>query len=245
MQARVARWFRPIVAGSALALTSAVAATAFAENVGEATRVQRFAYQTPPQLTTKAPLYRLDPVVQNARLETVPSGALEVTFTDGSRLTLGSASTVVVDNFVYGGAQGAGGQTLKMTRGLFRFVSGAMPKDQVKLQTPRVSIGIRGTTVKLKVPEEEGEEQTVFFEQGAGFIDNGKGQIVPMGEGDMVKIAPDGTIGTPENTKWSAGDESVDFGLNPFGQKNHGAEGGSGGSDGAGSSGGNDSGQRD
>lgn len=208
---------------------------AAAENVGEATRVQRFAYQTMPQ-AQKAPLYRLDPVVRNARLETVPSGALEVTFTDGSRLTLGSASAVVVDNYVYGGAQGASGQTLKMTRGLFRFVSGSMPKDQVKLQTPSVTIGIRGTVVKVKT--DEGGQGTIFFEQGTGQVDNGKGQVVPMGQGDMVKIGPDGSIGTPENTSWSAGEEAVDFGLNPFGQRNHGPDGGTGGGDGAGSSGG-------
>ena len=63
------------------------------------------AYQTPPQAGAKTPIFRLDPVVKNARLETVPTGALEVTFTDGSRLTLGSASSVVVDNYVYGGAK--------------------------------------------------------------------------------------------------------------------------------------------
>ena len=211
------------------------APAALAENVGEATRIQRYAYQTPPQ-AGKAPIYRLDPVVRNARLETVPSGALEVTFTDGSRLTLGSSSAVVVDNYVFGGSQGASGQTLKMTRGLFRFVSGSMPKDQVKLQTPSVTIGIRGTTVKVKVGDDG--KQTVFFEHGQGFIDNGKGQTVPMGEGDMVKIGPDGTIGTPEKTSWSAGDASVDYGLNPFGQQNNGPDGGTGGGDGAGSSGG-------
>ncbi|MBP6012395.1 MAG: FecR domain-containing protein [Alphaproteobacteria bacterium] len=217
------------------------ASLAVAENVGEATRIQRYAYQTPPQ-AGKTPIYRLDPVVRNARLETVPSGALEVTFTDGSRLTLGSSSNVVVDNYVFGGAQGTSGQTLKMTRGLFRFVSGSMPKDQVKLQTPSVTIGIRGTVVKLKVGD-DGKE-TVFFEHGQGYIDNRKGQNVPMGEGDMVKINPDGTIGTPEKTNWSAGDESVDFGLNPFGQQNHGPDGGTGGGDGAGSSGGGNSGNR-
>lgn len=212
-----------------------LSAIAAAENVGEATRVQRYAYQTQPT-AQRAPLYRLDPVVKNARLETVPSGALEVTFTDGSRLTLGSASSVVVDNYVYGGAQGAGGQTLKMTRGLFRFISGSMPKDQVKLQTPSVTIGIRGTIVKVK--SDDLGVGTVFFEHGEGFIDNGKGQLVQMGQGDMVKIGPDGSIGTPENKSWSAGEEAVDFGLNPFGQRNHGAEGGTGGGDGAGSSGG-------
>jgi len=215
--------------------TMGLSAVAWAENVGEATRVQRFAYQTMPQ-ATKTPIYRLDPVVKNARLETVPSGALEVKFTDGSLLTLGSASSVVVDNYVFGGAQGAGGQTLKMTRGLFRFISGSMPKDQVKLQTPSVTIGIRGTIVKIK--SDDNGVGTIFFEHGEGYVDNGKGQTVQMGQGDMVKIGPDGAIGTPENKSWSAGEEAVDFGLNPFGQRNHGTEGGTGGGDGAGSSGG-------
>jgi hypothetical protein len=214
--------------------TLGLSAVALAENVGEATRVQRFAYQTIPQ-AQKAPIFRLDPVVRNARLETVPSGALEVTFTDGSRLTLGSASAVVVDNYVYGGAQGASGQTLKMTRGLFRFVSGSMPKDQVKLQTPSVTIGIRGTTVKVK--SDDLGVGTIFFEHGEGSVDNGKGQIVQMGEGDMVKVGPDGSIGTPENKSWSAGEEAVDFGIGAFGPT-HGPDGGTGGGDGAGSSGG-------
>lgn len=224
------------VAGFAVLIPALLgfAGIALADNVGEATRVQRYAYQTIPQ-ASKTPLFRLDPVVKNARLETVPSGALEVTFTDGSRLTLGSASAVVVDNYVYGGGQGAAGQTLKMTRGLFRFVSGSMPKDQVKLQTPAVSIGIRGTIVKILVkPDNSG---TIFFEHGMGNVDNGKGQNVEMGEGDMVKVGADGSIGTPEKKSWSAGEDAVDRGLT-FGKPTGGPDGGTGGGDGAGSSGG-------
>src|SRR5437868_9919334 len=80
--------------------TVAVVSLAYAENVGEATRVQTFAYQTPPQ-ANRAPIYRLDPIVRNATLQTVQNGSLEVKFTDGSKLTLGSASTIVVDNYVY------------------------------------------------------------------------------------------------------------------------------------------------
>lgn len=205
-----------------------------AENVGEATRIQRFAYQTPPQ-ATKGPIYKLDPVVRNARLETVPSGALEVKFTDGSRLTLGSASSVVVDDFVYAGGGGAGSQTLKMTRGAFRFVSGSMPKDKVKLKTDNVSIGIRGTIVKLLVKDDK--SGTIFFVHGSGNVENDKGQNVPMGEGDMVKFGPDGTIGTPENKSWTVGESAVDDGMEPFGPRG-GPDAGTGGGDGAGSSGG-------
>jgi hypothetical protein len=219
------------VAISALLLSTVPAS---AENVGEATRVARFAYQTPPQ-TQRGPLYRLNPVIRNSRLETVPSGALEVTFTDGSRLTLGSASSVVVDNYVYAGPQGAGQQTLKMTKGVFRFVSGSMPKDRVRMETPTVSIGIRGTIVKMEVNEDG--SGTINFEHGSGFIDNGKGQNVPMSEGDVVTVAADGTIGTPSQQGWTAGDVAVDQGMNPFNQSFGGTEGGSGGGDGAGSAG--------
>lgn len=217
---------------AALLVTSLPSA---AENVGQATRVQRFAYQTPPQ-AQRAPVYRLNPVVRNSRLETVPSGALEVTFTDGSRLTLGSASSIVVDNYVFASQQGAGQQTIKMTKGLFRFVSGSMPKDQVRLVTPTVSIGIRGTVVKMKVNEDG--SGAVFFEHGSGFIQNAAGQNTPMSEGDMVKIGTDGSITPPAKQAWSAGDAAVDQGLNPFNQAFGGADGGSGGGDGAGSSGG-------
>jgi hypothetical protein len=205
---------------AALLVTSLPSA---AENVGQATRVQRFAYQTPPQ-AQRAPVYRLNPVVRNSRLETVPSGALEVTFTDGSRLTLGSASSIVVDNYVFASQQGAGQQTLKMT------------KDQVRLVTPTVSIGIRGTVVKVKV--NENGSGTVFFEHGSGFIQNAAGQNTPMSEGDMVKIGADGSITPPAKQAWSAGDTDVDQGLNPFNQAFGGPDGGSGGGDGAGSSGG-------
>ncbi len=225
---------RILVAASLVSAFAGFVSIASADNVGSATRVQRYAYQTPPQ-AGRAPLYRLNPVVRNARLETVPSGALEVTFTDGSRLTLGSASTVVVDNYVFGAGQGAGNQTLKMTRGLFRFVSGSMPKDQVRLQTPSVTIGIRGTSVKIK--SDGAGNEVIFFEHGQGFILDGDGKTTPMGEGDMVKVQG-GKVGQPENKDWSAGDEAVDYGLNPFGQQNHGADGGTGGGDGAGSSGG-------
>lgn len=223
-----------LLALMATATAVGLSTAALAENVGEATRVQRFAYQTQSQ--QKAPLYRLDPVVRDAKLETVPSGALEVKFTDGSLLTLGSASTVVVDKYVYAGAQGAAGQTLKMTRGLFRFVSGSMPKDQVKLQTPSVTIGIRGTVVKTKVNDDG--SGTVFFEHGQGNITNGQGQTVQMNEGDMVTIGADGSISTPEHKSWSAGDPSVDRGLNPFGIPSGGPDAGTGGGDGVGSAGG-------
>lgn len=218
----------------ALAASCTFVLPAVAENVGQATRIQRFAYQTPPQ-AQRAPVYRLNPIVRNGRLETVPSGALEVTFFDGSRLTLGSASTVIVDNYVYSGPQGAGQQTLKLTKGVFRFVSGSMPKDRVRVQTPTASVGIRGTDIKFKVNDDG--SGTIYFVNGSGFVQGANGREIPMGQGDMVKVGADGSIGDPKQQNWTAGDAAVDEGLNPFNQSFTGTEAGSGGGDGAGSSG--------
>jgi hypothetical protein len=225
----------------AFLLPASVAAVsvAYAETVGEATRIQTFAYQTPPQ-AGRAPLYRLDPVVRNATLQTVPNGSLEVTFTDGSKLTLGSSSTIVVDNYVYGQG-GAGAQTLKMTRGVFRFVSGTIPKDRVQLQTPMVTIGIRGTIVKTGIGD-SGKE-TIFFEHGEGSVlINGTGKSFVMHEGDMLEVGPGGQSGGPQHKPWIAGDGAVDYGLNAFGHSDGGPNAGSTGGDGAGSAGGASSG---
>ena len=226
----------------AFMVPTAVAAVsvAYAENVGEATRVQTFAYQTPPQ-AGRAPLYRLDPVVRNATLQTVPNGSLEVRFTDGSMLTLGSGSTIVVDNYVYNQG-GAGAQTLKMTRGVFRFVSGTIPKDRVQLQTPMVTIGIRGTIVKSGHDDDTGKE-VVFFEHGEGNVHvNQTGQDFVMHEGDMLEIGPNGGTSGPQHKPWLAGDPAVDYGMNPFGHQDGGPAAGSTGGDGAGSAGGAGSG---
>lgn len=231
MRLRTAVSILALVAPAALAAAS----FAYAENVGEATRVQTFAYQTPPQ-AGRTPLYRLNPVVRNATLQTVPNGALEVKFTDGSRLTLGSASSIVVDNYVY--AQGgAGQQTLKMTRGVFRFVSGTIPKDRVQLQTPSVTIGIRGTTVKSQVGD-DGKE-VIFFEHGEGSVTvNATGKTFPMGQGDMIEVGPGGGTRGPEHKSWLAGDAAVDQGMNPFGYQDGGPGAGTTGGDGAGAAGG-------
>jgi mannose-6-phosphate isomerase-like protein (cupin superfamily) len=222
-----------------LPVSVAAVSAAYAENVGEATRVQTFAYQTPPQ-AGRTPLYRLNPVVRNATLQTVPNGSLEVKFTDGSMLTLGSGSTIVVDNYVYNQG-GAGQQTLKMTRGVFRFVSGTIPKDRVQLQTPMVTIGIRGTTVKTQIDETNTE--VIFFEHGEGSVlINGTGKSFNMKQGDMLEIGPGGQTNGPTNRAWLAGDAAVDYGMNPFGHQDGGPGAGSTGGDGAGSAGGEGSG---
>lgn len=131
-------------AALAALLVCAAGWTASAEPVGNTSAVIPNASQVPPQ-GTRSDLKLRDPIIRNAELATAERGALEVTFLDGSRLTMGQNSRLTVDEYVYTGPGGTGKQTVRYTKGIFRFVSGSIPKDNVKIETPTVTIGIRGT----------------------------------------------------------------------------------------------------
>jgi hypothetical protein len=125
---------------------------ALAQPVGNASAIRPAASQTVPQ-GSRTDLRLRDPIIRNAELVTAERGALEVTFLDGSKLSMGQNSRLTVDKYVYGGPGGAGEQSMRFTKGLFRFVSGSIPKDKVKIETPSVTIGIRGTMLRSAVDE--------------------------------------------------------------------------------------------
>ena len=227
---------RKMALGAACILGALSAAPVFAEKVGEATRVRLVAYQTPPNAGRET-VYRLAPILRNAKLETVPDAAMEVTFADNSTLTLGPASEAVVDEFAYAGPGDGSSQTLKYAKGVFRFVSGSVPKDKIKLQTPAVTIGVRGTVVRTKVSP--GGATVVYFEQGSGNVCGTGGTCVDMKPGDMVKADASGNLGQPEQKSWSTGDDSTDFGMGPFDRRFRGPDAGGGGDDGTNPGGGN------
>lgn len=169
------------------------AAPAHAQQVGQATNVRVVAMQNPPGSRTFE-LIRYAPIYRGAVLSTSPRGALEVTFSDGSRVAMGGGSSVVVDAYVYSGPGGAGQQTVRYTKGLFRFISGQIPKDRVRLETPTTVIGIRGTTVRTNV-EEDGTT-TVGVDDGIVTVTSKQtGQTVTLDPGEKVTIKPSGTFG--------------------------------------------------
>lgn len=137
--------------------------TASAEPVGNTSAIIPNASQVPPQ-GTRSDLKLKDPIIRNAELATAERGALEVTFLDGSKLTMGQNSRLTVDEYVYSGPGGTGKQTVRYTKGLFRFVSGSIPKENVKIETPTVTIGIRGTIFRSVI--DEGGQGAISVEYG-------------------------------------------------------------------------------
>ncbi|MGH9204736.1 MAG: hypothetical protein ACRD2A_26205, partial [Vicinamibacterales bacterium] len=68
---------------------------------GDVAAVRVWAYGTPFDGSGKRDLLLSDPVYVRERLETVPDGALHVRLSDDTMLRLGSASIVVLDEFIY------------------------------------------------------------------------------------------------------------------------------------------------
>lgn len=180
------------IAGCATALTLACGA-AVAEQVGRTSAVRPDATQTPPGAGPTAMRVN-DAVMRNASLDTTGSGALEVIFADNSKLSLGANSNAVIDEFVYAGPGNlAGGQTLKYTKGVFRYVSGAIPPEKVKVQTPAVTIGIRGTEFRVFV-QTDGASCVAAVQHQVFFTTiSGKTGVLP--EGFNICISASGEPG--------------------------------------------------
>jgi hypothetical protein len=94
-------------------------------------------------------------------LRTGADGRLGITLNDDTRLSLGpsrlgASSEVRVARFAYGSANGGLSLVLKFVRGVTSYVSGRIAKlspDAVRLETPAAIVGVRGTTLAIRVDE--------------------------------------------------------------------------------------------
>jgi hypothetical protein len=98
-----------------------------------------------------------DTVFEADSLKTGPDGRVGLTLKDDTRVSLGPGSEVRVDRFVYAPAQGRVGLVLNVVRGVMAYVSGRIAKfapDAVRLEMPAAVVGVRGTTLALRVAPE-------------------------------------------------------------------------------------------
>jgi hypothetical protein len=98
-----------------------------------------------------------DTVYQSDGLRTGTDGRLGITLNDDTRVSLGPSSEVSLDRFAYAPAEGQLGFVLRVVRGVAAYVSGRIAKlspDSVHLETPAAIVGVRGTTLALRVVPE-------------------------------------------------------------------------------------------
>ena len=95
-----------------------------------------------------------EPVFPTDTLRTGVDGTVGITLKDDTRLSLGPSSEVRLERYVYAPGEGGFGMVLKFVTGVATYVSGRMAKlapDSIRLETPSAIVGVRGTTVAVRI----------------------------------------------------------------------------------------------
>jgi hypothetical protein len=185
------------------------------ENVGALETAAHEVWGTPVG-AARAALKEAAAIFRNERLETGDESAAGVRFVDASQLTLGSNANVVVDEYVFAGE--ASRSVITMTKGAFRFVSGQMPEKNVKLKTPTVTIGIRGTALKIDVYD-DGSTELSTVEGAATIVSLITNEALDILAGHSVLADKDGVFGVIRDFIHKSRDEAIERGINELKSK--------------------------
>ena len=168
-----------------------MSASAMAQSVGEVADVQNAAWRTPPE-ASRLEARALDPIVRDEALETGAESGLLVTFADGSELTLGENASAVIDEFTYAGPEN-GGTSIAVVKGVFRWISGAIPEVNVEINTPKAAIGVRGTEIFMLV-QADGSSLIVTDGGEISVTSKTTGETAIVPAGFQVAVGADGGI---------------------------------------------------
>jgi hypothetical protein len=102
-----------------------------------------------------------DDIFLNDVVQTSADSSLGITFDDGTTFRLSANAKIAIDNYVYedGGKQNAA--TFNIGRGTVAFVAASVAKTgDMKIDTPTATLGIRGTTGLVEVPDNASSAQS-------------------------------------------------------------------------------------
>jgi len=159
---------------AALAFSGAASQAALAAGIATVTQVENEGYRTPPGREEMF-ARQADELVQNESLRTDADSTIQVTFVDGSELSVEASSDVVLSNYVFDGSASSG--LINLNDGVFRFESHGTNDQGVNLRTPVTTIGIRGTEILVHV---NGSDATVVD------ILSGAVEATPHGSGKAI-----------------------------------------------------------
>jgi hypothetical protein len=108
-----------------------------------------------------------DPVFRDEIVRTGAASTAKLVFLDSTNLAVGPISRVVLDRFVYDGGESAQTVAVKLTKGLFRFTTGALDKKAYSVTTPTAAIGVRGTVLDISVA---GRTTKVTLREGQAIV---------------------------------------------------------------------------
>ncbi len=100
------------------------------------------------------PLKVKDDIYLNDIVQTGANSALGITFVDATTFNLKANTRITIDNYVYEDGGKSNAAVFDVAKGTAAFVAAAVAKTgDMKITTPTATLGIRGTTGLVEVPE--------------------------------------------------------------------------------------------
>ena len=125
-------------------------------------------------------------VFQNETIDTAYASASRVIFQDQTQLSIGPASKVVLDRFVFDPNPAASVVVVSVAKGVARFSTGLLPKPDYQIRTPSCVIGVRGTVFTAIVSA--ARDSWVSVEEGAASV-SAQGVTVIVNAGQTTYVA--------------------------------------------------------
>ena len=176
-----------------------LAALPAAADIGRTTAVVQQAEGTPPAQPTRVLAPRID-LFANERIRTDSRGVTQILFLDGTNLTVGPNSDLVIDRFIYDPNASTGELATKLGRGVLRFVGGRLSKrGRASIATPVAVIGVRGGIAVVEHDETGGTNAVLMF--GEEMVVRGVGPAAETRRvtrpGFAVSVSSDGEVSKP------------------------------------------------
>jgi hypothetical protein len=100
------------------------------------------------------PLKVKDDIYLNDVVQTAANSALGITFIDATTFNLKASTRITIDNYVYEDGGKSNAAIFDVVKGTAAFVAASVAKTgDMKITTPTATLGIRGTTGLVEVPE--------------------------------------------------------------------------------------------
>jgi hypothetical protein len=142
----------PAPAAPSAAAPAADAQPAVEEPIGNVATLVGTASVTRSNETT--PLKPKDDIYLNDVVQTAASSALGITFNDATTFNLRANSQIMIDNYVYEDGGKNNSAIFDVGKGAVAFVAASVAKTgDMKITTPTATLGIRGTTGLVEVPQ--------------------------------------------------------------------------------------------
>ena len=134
-----------------------------------------------------------DPVFENHTIQTGTDSLAQIEFADETNLAVSENSSIEITRHVYDPNEGTGEIALNAVGGAFRFVTGLVPKENISINTPTATLGVRGTTFDLYV-HENGEAAITLVEGEVEVCNARQACRLLSTVGKVMHITVDGVI---------------------------------------------------